>query len=74
MVKYLNKHGSKCIIIKNGVRQMDFYIRINGKLLKRKADFYGTFGNFSTIGFRFRGKRYEELTEEAIDGLCVVNL
>ena len=74
MIKYLNNHGTRRIVTLGGVRQMDFYIRFNGKLLKRKADYYGSFGNFGTIGFRFRGKRYEELTEEAIDGVCVVNL
>ncbi len=74
MVKYLNKTGSRFIIVTSGVRQMDFYLRQNGVLKRRKADYFSSWGNHGTIAFRLKGKRYELIAQEVIDGLAVVDL
>ena len=62
---YLNNHGSRWIIVKDGKRDMSFIlITENGERKKRQADFYESFGNFASVYYRYKGKRYSALFED----------
>lgn len=75
-VLYLNNRGSRWINVnENGQRDMPFLLSVNGSTpIRRKADYYSSWGNWGVIAYRYKGKRYESIPDEEIDRLPVVKL
>jgi hypothetical protein len=60
MTLYLNNDGSRWIETDKG--EMDFVLVLpDGRRVRRKADWFESFGNFAAIAYRYQGKRYRGL-------------
>ena len=61
---YLNNDGSRWIV--TGKEGMAFVLVLpDGTRKVRKADWYESFGNFSALSYRYKGKRYRALPKSA---------
>lgn len=80
---YLNNNGDKWIVTnpQSSIRgkldrsPMDFMlITENGEVIKRRADYFESFGNFATVSFRIKGIRYGGFFDSwiKIDGYNVI--
>lgn len=53
---YLNNSGSRWVVLKDGKREK-ICAYVNGELIRRRAIYYESFGNFASVTISYNGKR-----------------
>lgn len=59
-VYYLNNSGSRWIVVEHGKR-VQIYLKVHGKIIKRAAIFFESFGNWASAYFKYKGKLHSTL-------------
>ncbi|MFA7628738.1 MAG: hypothetical protein WCY37_05035 [Candidatus Dojkabacteria bacterium] len=67
---YLNDHGSRWVVYQNGKKEKVLVVHEN-QILERTAIEYKSFGNFASVVYYYKGKKYDTLNYYLVPNIKV---